>query len=93
MSLLFSVIRIIPPVGRLRIAANLTVGLFACSWIALVIQKVYICRDDASWQSGPTQGCEKLGRTVAITEICRVSPYTISRKEPNLRFLVSGRGS
>lgn len=68
MSLTFSIVRIAHPSSRLRIAANLASGLFACCFASQIIQKMYICRDVKSWMNNPAQGCE-IGDSVGITEI------------------------
>ncbi|KZP14679.1 hypothetical protein FIBSPDRAFT_959497 [Athelia psychrophila] len=69
MSLTFSIIRISHPASRLRMAASLTAGLFACCFVTQIIQKVYICRDVKSWINNTTHGCH-VGHSVGITVIC-----------------------
>ncbi|KZP02730.1 hypothetical protein FIBSPDRAFT_149821 [Athelia psychrophila] len=68
-SFTFSFIRISHPASRLRVAANLTAGIFACCFAAQIIQKVCMCRDVKSWMDNTTQGCD-VGDSVGITGIC-----------------------
>lgn len=84
MSILFSIIRIAPPMRRLRTAAKLVSVLFACFFILLVVQKIYACEHNQSWHHTLTQEC-RVGDRVAITEICSES-YAAMTSKPNGYF-------
>ncbi|EPQ60159.1 hypothetical protein GLOTRDRAFT_21993, partial [Gloeophyllum trabeum ATCC 11539] len=68
MSQLFSVIRIIPAIMKMRKVAYALAGLFGAMWVALLIQKVVICRRDTSWYHMAKPQCH-LGHAVASTEL------------------------
>lgn len=72
MSMIFSIIRITPPMLRLRTAANLTAALFALFWLGLMVQKLYICAHDTDWYHTPTMECH-LGKSVVVLELCSES--------------------
>jgi hypothetical protein len=68
MSMLYSVIRIIPPMMLLRRIAYFSAVLFGCMWAALLAQKVYICAHDRAWEMLPAPQCH-LGESVGILEL------------------------
>ncbi|KZT27586.1 hypothetical protein NEOLEDRAFT_1176601 [Neolentinus lepideus HHB14362 ss-1] len=68
MSQLFSVVRIIPEIMRMRKIAYGIAGLFGAMWTTLIIQKVYICKRDTSWYREAKPQCH-LGHAVASTEL------------------------
>jgi len=78
MSMLYSVIRIIPPMMTLRRIAYCCAVLFGCMWAALLIQKVYICAHHKAWERLPAPQCH-LGESVGIMEL--ISKYSITHYE------------
>ena len=68
MSLLYSAIRIIPPMMSLRRMAYLCAVLFGCMWVGLSAQKVYICIHNQRWERLPEPQCH-LGELVGIVEL------------------------
>jgi hypothetical protein len=74
MSILYSVIRIIPLMMSLRRVARFCAVLFGCMWAALLIQKSYICGHDRAWELEKAPQC-RLGLSVGILEL--VSKYSI----------------
>ncbi|KZT25832.1 hypothetical protein NEOLEDRAFT_1241410 [Neolentinus lepideus HHB14362 ss-1] len=70
LSILLSIIRVIPPIVILRKLAFGAVALFACIWVALIVQKSYKCgKEDTDWMTiVPWAQC-RLGKQVAITEL------------------------
>ncbi|KAG7091446.1 hypothetical protein E1B28_010481 [Marasmius oreades] len=68
MSIIFSVIRLIPPMMRLRRISNISAVLFMLMWIGLLIQKTYICASNTSWFQHADPMC-RLGHGVATNEI------------------------
>lgn len=68
MSMLFSVIRIIPHKQPLRRFAFYCAALFVGMWAALLCQKIYICGRDTSWMHLSVPQCH-LGKHVGITEL------------------------
>ncbi|KAG7091451.1 hypothetical protein E1B28_010485 [Marasmius oreades] len=68
MSIIFAVIRLIPPMMRLRRISNISAVLFILMWIGLIIQKSYICVSDKSWYQHAVPQC-RLGHGVAINEL------------------------
>ena len=68
MSMLYSVIRIIPPMMTLRRIAYFCAVLFGCMWAALLIQKVTICARNRAWEQLPAPQCH-LGKSVGIVEL------------------------
>jgi len=68
MSILFSVVRVIPPAGRLLKFAYASACLFACMWVTLIIQKAVICERNDAWKLGPRTQC-RLGSSVATLEV------------------------
>jgi hypothetical protein len=74
MSLLYSVIKIVPLMMTLCRIAHFSTILFGCMWAALVIQKAYICAHDTAWEMTQKPQCH-LGVSVGIMEL--VSEYSI----------------
>lgn len=68
MSMLYSVIRIIPPGMFLRRCAYCCAVLFFCMWAALLTQKTYICGHDRAWELLKLPQCH-LGDSVGIVEL------------------------
>ncbi|KAG7091448.1 hypothetical protein E1B28_010482 [Marasmius oreades] len=68
MSIIFSVIRLIPPMMRLRRISNISAVLFILMWIGLLIQKTYICASNKYWYQRADPMC-RLGHGVATNEI------------------------
>ncbi|KAL0576433.1 hypothetical protein V5O48_005538 [Marasmius crinis-equi] len=68
MSIIFSVIRLVPPMMRLRRISNISAILFLLMWIGLLIQKTYICAENKSWYQRDPPQC-RLGQGVAINEL------------------------
>ncbi|KZP25344.1 hypothetical protein FIBSPDRAFT_783324 [Athelia psychrophila] len=68
LSMLYSIIRITPPMMRLRRVAYCCGILFVAMWAGLLAQKLYICISDLSWQLKPAPQCH-LGQSVAILEL------------------------
>jgi len=69
MSVIFSVLRIIPPHLRLRKITAGFAALFAMMWMGLLAQKTYRCAKDKSWYHLPSPQCH-LGTQVAVLELC-----------------------
>lgn len=68
MSMLFSVIRIIPPMISLRRTAYLFAAIFGLMWVGLVVQKAYVCAHDKDWELATVPQCH-LGKSVGIYEL------------------------
>lgn len=68
MSMLYSVIRITPPMMPLRRIAYFCAILFGLMWVGLLVQKIYICAHDRSWERLPAPQCH-LGESVGILEL------------------------
>ncbi|KAJ7291113.1 hypothetical protein C8J57DRAFT_209690 [Mycena rebaudengoi] len=68
MSIIFSVIRIIPEQSKLRRITHIVAALFALGWIGLLIQKVFVCASDKSWYTLAKPQCH-LGTGVAVLEL------------------------
>jgi hypothetical protein len=79
MSMLYSVIRIIPPMKLLHRIAYFSAVLFGLMWAGLLIQKLYICANDQAWELLPAPQCH-LGESVGIVEL--VSKYIITHWPP-----------
>ncbi|TFK49286.1 hypothetical protein OE88DRAFT_1809608 [Heliocybe sulcata] len=69
MSILLSIVRIVPPMFHMRIIMNALLVIFPAIWVALLIQKIYRCAYNTSWTHSPSLQCH-LGKDVAITELC-----------------------
>jgi hypothetical protein len=74
MSILYSVIRITPPMMTLRRNAYICAVLFGLMWAGLLIQKVYICAHNRAWERLPAPQCH-LGKSVGILEL--ISKHSI----------------
>ncbi|KAH9941193.1 uncharacterized protein BXZ73DRAFT_98408 [Epithele typhae] len=68
LSILFSIIRLIPTMMRLRIVANICAFAFGFMWIGLVILKLVVCETNTEWKSRKGVQCV-LGEAVASVEI------------------------
>ncbi|KAJ7099692.1 hypothetical protein C8R44DRAFT_682799 [Mycena epipterygia] len=68
MSVIFSVIRIVPSQLKLRKVTAGFAALFGVMWIALLVQKVYRCASDKSWYALEKPQCH-LGSGVAAVEL------------------------
>ncbi|KAI0711363.1 hypothetical protein C8Q76DRAFT_769277 [Earliella scabrosa] len=68
LSILCSVIRLIPYMMRMRYYAYTAAVLFGCMWAALLILKLYTCETNNTWKLGPGVQCV-LGSTVAALEL------------------------
>ncbi|KAJ4495228.1 hypothetical protein C8R41DRAFT_298145 [Lentinula lateritia] len=67
-SLIFSVIRLIPPLFVLRRVSEWMAITFFLMWAGSLIQKTYICASDRSWYQLSAPQCH-LGTDVAIVEL------------------------
>nr|VWO99627.1 PKS_ER domain-containing protein [Ganoderma boninense] len=68
LSILFSIIRLIPFLMRLRMYATMAAVLFGCMWASLIILKIAICETHPEWKQ--TQGVQcVLGPAVAGVEL------------------------
>ena len=68
LSILFSIIRLIPYLMRLRVYANMAAVLFGCMWVALIILKITVCETRPEWKQ--TQGVQcVLGPAVGGVEL------------------------
>ncbi|PIL27671.1 hypothetical protein GSI_10823 [Ganoderma sinense ZZ0214-1] len=68
LSILFSIIRLIPYLMRLRVYATMAAVLFGCMWVALIILKITVCETHPEWKQ--TQGVQcVLGPAVAGVEL------------------------
>ena len=76
MSILCSIIRLIPYMMRLRLYAYAAAVAFALMWTALVVLKIAICEADTSWKSKPGAQCV-LGPAVGGIELASESPARI----------------
>ncbi|KAF9262539.1 hypothetical protein L218DRAFT_928906 [Marasmius fiardii PR-910] len=68
MGIIFSVIRLIPPMMGLRRISNISAVLFILMWMGLIAQKSYICSVNNSWNRNPVPQCH-LGHGIAINEL------------------------
>ena len=87
MSILFSIIRLIPHMMRMRSWAYIAAGLFGTMWAALIILKVSVCETDTAWKHLPGVQCV-LGPAVGGIELASASP-TSSLRELLLTRLAS----
>ncbi|KAJ4490407.1 hypothetical protein J3R30DRAFT_3277847 [Lentinula aciculospora] len=67
-SLIFSVIRLIPPLFILRRVSEWTAVIFILMWAGSLAQKTYICASDRAWYQLAAPQCH-LGTDVAIVEL------------------------
>ncbi|KAH9852440.1 hypothetical protein C2E23DRAFT_885585 [Lenzites betulinus] len=68
MSILFSIIRLIPTLMTMRVHAYFCAILFGMMWAALLIQKIVVCETNPSWKKSPGVQCV-LGHAVAGLEL------------------------
>ncbi|EIW55505.1 uncharacterized protein TRAVEDRAFT_171208 [Trametes versicolor FP-101664 SS1] len=68
MSILFSIIRLIPSLLKLRIYAHLSAVLFGLMWTALLIHKIAVCESNPAWKQSPGVQCV-LGHGVGAFEL------------------------
>ena len=73
MSILFSIIRLIPYMMKMRIYAYICAVLFGLMWAALIILKIAICETDTAWKKSPGVQCV-LGRADAGVELGSTFP-------------------
>ncbi|KAH9923311.1 hypothetical protein B0H21DRAFT_781484 [Amylocystis lapponica] len=67
-SILFSVVRIIPFLMVLQKWAYASVAWFFAMWTVMLVQKVYVCEHNDAWKHLPNVQCV-LGRSVAAVEL------------------------
>ncbi len=79
MSILFSIIRLIPRLLRLRTWSNLSAVLFGLMWAALLIYKIAICEANPSWKQSAGVQCV-LGHGVGAFELA--SEYGLCAHTP-----------
>lgn len=72
MSILCSIIRLIPYMMKMRIYAYMSVVLFGLMWTALVTLKLAICETNDAWKNLPGVQCV-LGPSVAGLELASTS--------------------
>ena len=68
MSILFSIIRLIPYMMKMRFYACMSAVLFGLMWAALLILKISVCETDTRWKNLPGAQCV-LGPAVAGVEL------------------------
>ncbi|KAI0646490.1 hypothetical protein C8Q79DRAFT_909611, partial [Trametes meyenii] len=68
MSILFSIIRLIPYLMAMRIHAYICAILFGMMWVALIIQKLVVCETNTAWKHLPGAQCV-LGHSVGGLEL------------------------
>ncbi len=73
MSILFSIIRLIPYMMRMRYWAYLFAVLFGLMWLSLIILKLAICETDTAWKKSPGVQCV-LGPAVGGVELASTLP-------------------
>ncbi|KAF9819382.1 hypothetical protein IEO21_02125 [Rhodonia placenta] len=69
MSILASILRIVPSIMTLRRYTHACAFLMLCMWIAMLVQKTYVCEYDTAWKTAPHVQCF-LGKPVAAVEFC-----------------------
>ncbi|KIK61441.1 hypothetical protein GYMLUDRAFT_120254, partial [Collybiopsis luxurians FD-317 M1] len=57
MSLLLSIVRLIPPIFPLRRISEGTAVGFLLMWISMLVVKIYACASDLSWYHLPNPSC------------------------------------
>ncbi|KAJ7093987.1 hypothetical protein B0H15DRAFT_831500 [Mycena belliarum] len=92
MSVIFSIIRIIPHSLTLRRITSYLAVLFGLMWTGLLVKKVHLCASDRSWYHLPQPQCH-LGRVVGIMELATDSvadlglaivPMELLRRAPTI---------
>ncbi|KAI0938539.1 hypothetical protein AcW1_001753 [Taiwanofungus camphoratus] len=68
MSILFSIMRIIPNLMTLRRYASACAALFIAMWIVMLVQKTYVCEHNTAWKTKPGVQCV-LGKAVGAVEL------------------------
>ncbi|KAI0827124.1 hypothetical protein BC628DRAFT_1318849 [Trametes gibbosa] len=68
MSILFSIIRLIPHLMAMRTHACISAVLFGMMWSALLIQKLVVCETNPAWKNSAGVQCV-LGHAVAALEL------------------------
>ncbi|KIK61508.1 hypothetical protein GYMLUDRAFT_43068 [Collybiopsis luxurians FD-317 M1] len=69
MSLILSIIRLIPPFFTLRKISEVTSVVFVFMWMGTLIPKIYICASDLSWYTIPNPTCSLGNTELAIGEL------------------------
>lgn len=76
LSILFSIIRLIPFLMKLRVYATMAAVLFGCMWAALIILKITVCETHPEWKQ--TQGVQcVLGPAVGGVELASTCPILL----------------
>lgn len=84
MSILFSIIRLIPSLLKLRIYAHLSAVLFGLMWTALLIHKIAVCESNPAWKQSAGVQCV-LGHGVGAFELaseCGLCAHTPIAHKP-----------
>ncbi|PCH44855.1 hypothetical protein WOLCODRAFT_139288 [Wolfiporia cocos MD-104 SS10] len=68
MSILFSIMRIIPYLMTLRRYAYASMVLFLAMWLVMLVQKTYVCQHDSAWKHKQGAQCV-LGKSVGAVEL------------------------
>ncbi|ETW81332.1 hypothetical protein HETIRDRAFT_246383, partial [Heterobasidion irregulare TC 32-1] len=68
LSIIFSIMRVMPPMMNIRRVTQWFSVLFVLMWMALIVQKAVHCTLDISWQKQAEPQCH-LGRAIGITEL------------------------
>ncbi|EGO21195.1 hypothetical protein SERLADRAFT_476072, partial [Serpula lacrymans var. lacrymans S7.9] len=68
MSIMVSIVRLAPPALRIRYLALCSSVLFALMWVALLVQKLYLCGHNIDWYDSSTAQC-RLASSVAILQV------------------------
>lgn len=76
MSILASILRIVPSIMTLRRYTHACAFLMLCMWIAMLVQKTYVCEYDTAWKTAPHVQCF-LGKPVAAVEFCSMYPFRL----------------
>ncbi|KAF9239314.1 hypothetical protein BU15DRAFT_46946 [Melanogaster broomeanus] len=86
MSILFSIIRIIPGSSRLKKFTYLCVAFFAACWIILTVEKVWQCAADRSWEHVPVASEKPFSDFVAdlilvVLPLCMLWKVRLPRRQ------------
>lgn len=68
LSIIFSIMRVMPPMMTIRRVTQWFSVSFVLMWMALIIQKALHCTSDLSWEKEAKPQCH-LGRAIGITEL------------------------
>ena len=82
MSILCSIIRLIPNMMRLRFYSYIVAVGFALMWAGLIILKITICETRDAWKKLGTAQCV-LGEAVAAVELTSASRLHCARARPS----------